>query len=91
MHLHIWNPAVRKKGYGTAFIKLTLPYFFEDLKLKRLFCEPYSLNSAPNRALEKVGFELVKEHTTIPGWLNFEQPVKLWELSYKNFKKNKQL
>ena len=85
MHLHIWNDDVRKKGFGTSFIKMTLPWFFEKLKLKKIYCEPYALNPAPNKTLEKAGFEFVKEYITTPGWLNFEQPVNLWEMSYERF------
>ena len=86
MHLHLWEHSVRKKGMGTELVKLTLPYFFENLKLKTLYCQPYALNPAPNKTLQKVGFEFVKEYRTIPGSLNFEQPVKLWELTYEKFK-----
>lgn len=85
MHLHIWHQEIRKKGLGTLFIKMTMPYFFKNYRLKKLYCEPYALNAAPNRTLEKIGFELVKRYTTIPGWLNFEQPVKLWMMSYEKF------
>ncbi len=86
MHLHLWAAAVRRKGIGTELVKMTLPWFFEKMQLKKLYCEPYSLNHAPNKTLEKVGFEFVKTYTTIPGWLNFEQPVNLWELSYERYK-----
>jgi RimJ/RimL family protein N-acetyltransferase len=89
MHLHIWNADIRMKGFGTAFIKMTLPWFFEKYELKNLYCEPYALNPAPNKTLEKAGFEFVKEYITIPGWLNFEQPVKLWRMSYDRYKKMK--
>ena len=75
MHLHLWNSDSRKKGLGIEFIKLTLPYFFEKFKLQNLFCEPYALNPAPNKAIEKVGFEFVKKYTTTPGFINFEQEV----------------
>ena len=78
MHLHIWYDDVRKKGFGTSFIKLTIPWFFEKYRLKMLYCEPYALNAAPNKILEKIGFKFLKEYITIPGWLNFEQPVKRW-------------
>lgn len=81
MHLHIWEPAIRKKGYGSRFIKMTVPHFFEKLQLRTLYCEPYALNSAPNKTLERAGFSFVKEYTTIPGSINFEQPVKLWALT----------
>lgn len=86
MHLHIWYEDVRKKGSGLAFIKKTLPYFFENMQLKKLYCEPNALNTAPNKTLEKAEFQFVKNHVTTPGWLNFEQPVNLWELSYERFK-----
>jgi RimJ/RimL family protein N-acetyltransferase len=85
MHLHLWKADLRKQGSGTALVKQTLPFFFENLKIRKLFCEPYAHNPAPNKTLEKLGFQLVKEYITIPGILNFEQPVKLWELSYEHF------
>lgn len=81
MHLHLWHNNTRKKGAGSMFVKMTLPYFFENLKLDKLYCEPYALNPAPNKTLEKTGFTFVKNYITTPGWINFEQPVNLWELS----------
>jgi len=88
MHLHLWNGRSRKRGIGTTLVKMSIPYFFENLQLKRLFSEPYALNPAPNRTLPRAGFQFVKEYTTIPGYLNFEQPVKRWELSYEMYKKH---
>jgi RimJ/RimL family protein N-acetyltransferase len=87
MHLHLWNTSVRKKGMGTELVKMTLPYFFKNLQLKKLYCEPYALNLAPNKTLEKIGFTFIKKYTTTPGFLNFEQEVNKWELSYAQFKK----
>lgn len=87
MHLHLWIGGVRQKGMGTTLVKMTLPYFFENLKLKKLYCEPYALNPAPNKTLEKVGFGFVKQYVTTPGWINFEQAVNLWELPYEKYKK----
>lgn len=81
MHLHIWNAAFRKSGYGVKLLLQTLPFYFENLQLEELYCEPYALNAAPNRTLEKCGFTFVKEYTTIPGAINFEQPVKQWRLT----------
>lgn len=86
MHLHLWNTKVRKRGMGLQLVKMTLPYFFINLKLKKLFCEPYSINIAPNKLLKKIGFDFVKEYLIIPGWINFEQKVNRWELSYERFK-----
>src|SRR5581483_5610699 len=31
MHLHMWKLGERKRGLGPEFIKLALPYFFENL------------------------------------------------------------
>ncbi len=53
MHLHLWSSAERKKGMGTEFLKMTLPYYFENLKLKTLWCEPYALNTAPHKTLKR--------------------------------------
>ncbi|MGP8214462.1 MAG: GNAT family N-acetyltransferase [Bacteroidia bacterium] len=89
MHLHIWNAGKRKKGIGSSLVRMTLPYFFENLKLKKLYCEPSALNPAPNKTLEKVGFTFIKEYTTTPGWLNFEQEVNRWELRYEQYKNMK--
>ena len=80
MHIHIWYAEERKMGFGVAFIKMSLVLFFENLQLKKVCCEPYALNAAPNKTLAKAGFQFVKEYTTIPGSINFEQPVKLWEI-----------
>jgi len=86
IHLHLWKSDIRKKGIGTELVKMTLPYFFNNMKLKKIYCEPYALNPAPNKTLPKLGFEFVKEYVTIPGSLNFEQPVRRWELSLEKFK-----
>ncbi len=85
MHLHLWQGKHRLKGMGSQFVKLSIPLFFEKLQLKTLFCEPYALNPAPSKTLKQIGFEFVKEHITIPGSLNFEQPVLLWKLTKARF------
>jgi ribosomal-protein-alanine N-acetyltransferase len=85
MHLHIWKPGNRTKGMGSQFVKKTIPFFFEKMKLKKICCEPYSLNPAPNKTMERLGFEFIKEYVTIPGFINFEQPVKHWELTLEKF------
>jgi len=86
MHLHIWDSSSRQKGMGSSLILLTLPWFFNNYALKKLLCEPYALNPAPNKALEKAGFSFVRKYTTTPGWLNFEQEVNLWEMSLEQYR-----
>lgn len=91
MHLHLWGNGERKKGIGTTLVRMCLPYFFKNLQLKKLYSQPYSLNPAPHRVLEKAGFEFVKEYITVPGSLNFEQPVKLWLLTGEKFRNDERL
>lgn len=78
MHLHILQPARRQRGNGTAFVRQTARLYFELLQIERLFCEPYALNTAPNRTLQAAGFKYIKTHETVPGPLNFHQPVTRW-------------
>lgn len=80
MHLHLWNNGQRKSGLGLDFLRLTIPYFLKIFKLRKLICEPYSKNLAPNRTLSKLGFELVKTYHTKPGQINFHQIVNRYEL-----------
>lgn len=81
MHLHLWNNGTRKKGLGLEFLKLTIPFYFEKLKLKKVICEPFSENVAPNRTLKKIGFDLIKTYETVPGPINFRQIVNRYELT----------
>lgn len=85
MHLHMWKNIRRKGGLGLEFMQLTVPYFFENLSLQKLICEPYSENIAPNKILKKLGFKLVRTYETIPGWINFKQIVHRYELTKTEF------
>lgn len=87
MHLHMWDSDLRKKGMGTEIMRITLTHYFKDLRIKQLYCEPNAINTAPNRVMEKSGFDFIKEHVTTPGWLCFEQPVKRWLLTAEKFRK----
>jgi RimJ/RimL family protein N-acetyltransferase len=84
MHLHIWEASTRRTGLGVQLVRMTLPFFFKNLQLKKLYCEPYALNPAPNKTLEKVGFDFVKEFVTVPP-VGFEQLVMRWEMSREKF------
>jgi RimJ/RimL family protein N-acetyltransferase len=78
MHLHVTETERRNTGIGAACVHLTVDLYFERLKLKRLFCEPYAFNAAPNRTLQKAGFKYLKTYMTVPGPLNFHQAVNRW-------------
>ena len=82
IHLHLWDASLRKSGAGTEFFRKSVDYFRERLRLKRVICEPYAHNCAPNRVLEKLGFTLVGRMRKIPGPINFEQDVNRWELRF---------
>ena len=84
MHLHLWENSTRKKGLGLDFLKMTVPYYFKNLELQKLICEPYSKNIAPNKVLKKLGFELVRTYETTPGQINFLQTVNRYELKKEN-------
>jgi [ribosomal protein S5]-alanine N-acetyltransferase len=85
MHLHLWSADRRHQGIGTSLVRLSLPYYFRNFKLNELFCEPYSENPAPNKTLERMGFEFVKKYDTVPGWINFHQPVNRWRMTKNGF------
>lgn len=81
MHLHMWRQDIRARGLGLNFVKMSIPFYFDEFSLRTLWCEPYALNPAPNKTLKKLGFDLVKTYDTIPGWISFHQPVNRWCLS----------
>jgi [ribosomal protein S5]-alanine N-acetyltransferase len=85
MHLHLWEADKRQKGMGLKLLKMTLPFYFNSFKLKELFCEPYAKNPAPNRTLEKLGFDFIKYYDTTPGWINLHQTVNRWRLTKEKF------
>ena len=85
MHLHLWRHQARRGGNGEWLARASIPRYFEAFALERLYCEPYALNPAPNRILEKAGFDLMKSYETIPGWINFHQPVNRWVLSKEKY------
>lgn len=85
MHLHIWDTSHRKNGLGSRMVRASLPVFFERLELKTIWCEPYAKNAGPNKTLEKIGFEFVRQYVTVPGSLSFEQEVKRWKMTRDRF------
>ena len=85
MHLHITRSEKRRAGLGTILAKQSVRIYFETLKIRRLFCEPFAWNEAPHRTLARVGFSLVKTYETVPGPFNFYQPVIRWLLERPDF------
>lgn len=75
IHLHLWDPALRRQGLGSWYFRQSAREFARSFGLRRICCEPYADNPAPNRALLKAGFRFVRRHRTVPGAINFEQDV----------------
>ena len=75
MHLHLWKSDFRKNHLGFQFLQKTIPIYFKTFELKKLYCEPKSDNKAPNRVLEKLGFEFIKQSKKVPNWITFHQEV----------------
>lgn len=80
MHLHVIDAHRRGKGFGTECVRETAKVYFDQLAIQRLLCEPNAFNVAPNRTLQKAGFKYLKTHRTVPGPLNYHQPVTRWIL-----------
>lgn len=80
MHLHVVDPALRRRGFGTEFVRRSAATYFEVLELERLFCEPNAFNTAPNRTLQRAGFRYLFSHEAVPGPLNFRQVTTRWVL-----------
>jgi len=66
IHLHIWRSDFRKLGIGTEFFKKSAQLFVDRFKLRRLVCEPFAENPAPNRVLLKAGFKFIRRYRTVP-------------------------
>jgi|SRR5579872_1013646 len=75
VHLHLWDAAARRAGLGTEFFRRSIEVFFRRFALRRLYCEPYAENPAPNRVLSKAGFRLEERYRTTPGFIASEQDV----------------
>ncbi len=84
IHLHLWDPQLRRAGLGTEFVRRSANLYFERFNLKKLVCEPSADNPAPNRVLEKLGFTFIKRYKTIPGVIAYEQVVNRYELCRSN-------
>jgi ribosomal-protein-alanine N-acetyltransferase len=87
MHLHLWAPGKRRHGHGSQFVRKSIKVYFQTFNLNRLFCQPYSHNTAPNKTLAKAGFEFIETLNMVPSWINFHQSVNKWILTKERFEK----
>jgi len=80
IHLHIWRSDFRKLGIGTEFFKQSAQMFVDRFRLKRLVCEPFAENPAPNRVLLKAGFKFIRRYRTVPVPISAEIEVNRYVL-----------
>ena len=80
IHLHLWSSKFRRAGLGTEFLRKSAKFYFERFNLKKLVCEPWAGNPAPNRVLQKLGFTFVRRCVTTPVVIAYEQEVNRYEL-----------
>ncbi len=78
MHLHVIEPEQRRKGIGSECVRQSVEIYFRTFRLRQLFCQPHALNVPAHRTLQKAGFKYVKTYLTVPGPINFHQPVTQW-------------
>ena len=81
MYLHVAVSKERMKGHGAAFIRRSVPIYFKEFDLEVLYCEPNAFNTAPNRALQKAGFEYVETVEKTPGQWSSRQPLTRWRVT----------
>ncbi len=81
MHLHLWKSNFRHRNLGFQFLQKTIPLYFKTFALEKLYCEPKSYNKAPNRILEKLGFDCIKQSEKTPNWITFHQKVNEYVLN----------
>jgi len=81
MHLHVLDPDRRRQGLGSEGVRKSARIYFDVLRLERLFCEPNAFNVAPNRALQRAGFQYLCTHEATPGPINFPQVTTRWVLT----------
>lgn len=74
-HLHMWRSDLRRSGLGAELFSKSVSLYFERFDLQRLYVEPMADNPAPNRTLQKLGFEFLERYRTIPSPIAFEQDL----------------
>ena len=81
IHLHLWRPELRRGGLGAGFFARSMDVYFERFCLKRILCEPFAENPAPNRVLSRLGFRLLERYRIAPASIAFEQDVNRYEMT----------
>lgn len=78
MHLHMWERALRGKGYGARLFCMSALDFYERFALRRIVCEPRAANPMPYAMLRKVGFPLEKTYVAASSELTTVDELSRW-------------
>ncbi|NKB88958.1 MAG: GNAT family N-acetyltransferase [Acidobacteria bacterium] len=80
-HLHLWEADLRGAGIGPRFLARSVDTYFDRFDLKLLASEPHAHNPAPNAALPKLGFRLVRRYRTRATSMSGEIEVSRYEIT----------
>lgn len=86
IHFHIWDRNNWKSGLGEKYIRLSIPIFFEQYSLNRIYGVFHTNNIAAEKLFQKLGFTLADEYETRPGDWSLYQSVKKYVLNKEDFK-----
>jgi RimJ/RimL family protein N-acetyltransferase len=81
IHLHLFQPELRGRGYGRRFLAMAVRECFRRFKLQIIVCEPSSANPGPNRLLQRLGLAVARTYRTVPGPLSREHEVNRYEIT----------
>lgn len=81
IHLHLWCQELRKQGLGIWFFQQSVNFFLHKFQLKKIICEPYAENPAPNKLLHRLGLQPIEKRQITPGFINFKQFVNRYEMT----------
>lgn len=79
----VFDPNYINRGYGTEALVLFLKYYFEDMKMRRMYLEVAEFNKRAYRVYEKLGFKNVGYYLDVfyDSSLDFDNPYFIQEKS----------
>jgi len=85
VHMHLWNPSLRRAGVGTDRLTRSLDLYFERFELEQIVCEPFAENPGPNRTARRLGFRHEKRYRTVPTEIALELDVHRYTLEREDW------
>lgn len=89
IHLHIWDKSMHTKGYGAKLFAISVVEIYKLFKFKLLLCEPKADNAAPNKMLEKIGFQKWRTYTCASASMCFPCKVNSYIIDLETAKRYK--